>query len=73
MAMHGKLDPDLATRLRDFLKKNHIESKRIVIDIESETVELDEVNELEDILSAPPDFTADGATFFFSAISECEP
>ena len=68
MAMNGKLDPDLATRLRDFLKKNHIEGKRIVIDIEAETVELDDVNGLEDVLSAPPEFTADEAEIVIEAI-----
>lgn len=61
MAMNEKLDPDLATKLRDFLKKNHIDQKRIIIDVEAETIELDPVEDLEVILSAPPDFTAEEA------------
>jgi ABC-type phosphate/phosphonate transport system substrate-binding protein len=61
MAMNEKLDPDLATQLRDFLKRNHIERKRIVIDIESETIELDAADDLDDILNAPPDFTPEEA------------
>ena len=61
MALNEKLDPDLATKLRDFLKKNHIDRKRIVIDMESEWIELDAVDDLDDILSAPPDFTAEEA------------
>lgn len=61
MAMNEKLDPELATKLRDFLKKNHIHRKRIVIDVESETIELEPADELENILSAPPDFTMEEA------------
>jgi len=61
MAMNEKLDPELATKLRDFLKRNHIDQKRIVIDVESETIELEPVDDLEGILSAPPDFTRDEA------------
>jgi len=34
---------------RDFLKKNHLERKRIVIDIESETIELDTETVIENI------------------------
>lgn len=61
MAMNEKLDPDLATQLREFLKKNHIDRKRIVIDVESETIELEPSDDLEEILSAPPDFTVEEA------------
>lgn len=61
MAMNEKLDPDLAKRLRDFLKRNHIEQKRIVIDIESETIELEADDDVDDILNAPPDFTPEEA------------
>ena len=61
MAMNEKLDPDLAIKLRDFLKKNHISRKRIVIDMESETIELNTADDLDEILSAPPDFTVEEA------------
>lgn len=61
MALNEKLDTDLATKLRDFLKKNHIDRKRIVIDMESEWIELEAVDDLDDILNAPPDFTAEEA------------
>jgi phage terminase large subunit len=61
MGMNEKLDPDLATKLRDFLKRNHIDRKRIVIDIESGMIELDMVEELEDILNTPPDFSPEEA------------
>lgn len=57
MSMNEKLDPDIATKLRDFLKRNHIEQKRIVIDVESEMVELDTVGDLDDIFNTPPDLT----------------
>lgn len=61
MAMSEKLPPDLAIKLRDFLEKNHIDQKRIVIDVESRTIELARVEDLEVILSAPADFTAEEA------------
>lgn len=61
MAMNEKLDPELVMKLRDFLKKNHIDRKRIVIDVESETIELEPFEDLEQILSAPPDFTEEEA------------
>jgi len=61
MAMNEKLDPDLVLKLRDFLKKNHIDQKRIMIDVELETIELVADYDLEEILSAPPDFTAEEA------------
>lgn len=61
MALNEKLDPDLAIKLRDFLEKNHISRKRIVIDMESETIELNAADDLDEILSAPPVFTAEEA------------
>lgn len=61
MSMNEKLDPDIATKLRDFLKRNHIEQRRIVIDVESETVELDTVGDLDDIFNTPPDLTLEEA------------
>ncbi len=61
MALNEKLDPDLAIKLRDFLKKNHISRKWIVIDMESETIELNAAADLDEILSAPPDFTVEEA------------
>lgn len=59
--MNERLDSDLAVKLRDFLKKKHIDRKRIVIDIGLESIELEVVGDLEDILNASPDFTADEA------------
>lgn len=61
MSMNEKLDPTLAQELREFLHKHHIRQRRVVIDMDAETVEIEDEDDIEAILSAPPDFTPEEA------------
>jgi hypothetical protein len=47
--MNEELEPDIATKLWDFFEKSHIVQRRIVNDVEWETVELDTVADLDHI------------------------
>lgn len=45
MGMANKLDPELAQRLKEFLRRNHISTRRIVVDVENESFEVEQPKE----------------------------
>lgn len=45
MGMANKLDPELAQRLKEFLRRNHISTQRIVVDVENESFEVEQPKE----------------------------
>lgn len=53
MSMVRKLHPHIARELREFLSKNNIPTKKLMIDLEAETIEDFEINDysVDDILS----------------------
>lgn len=51
MSMVRKLHPHIAKDLRDFLAENNISTKKLVIDLETETIEDFDDYSVDDILS----------------------
>ncbi|MHB1957255.1 hypothetical protein [Alicyclobacillus sp. ALC3] len=49
MGMPNKLDPELVQRLKEFLKRNNISTRKIVVDIEAESFEVEEPEEMAGI------------------------
>lgn len=51
MSMIRKLNPHIAKDLREFLSENNITTKKLVIDIDAETIEEYDEYSVDDILS----------------------
>ncbi|MEF3312194.1 hypothetical protein PV433_25250 [Paenibacillus sp. GYB004] len=51
MSMVRKLHPQLVRNLREFLSENNISTKKLVIDLEAETIEDFDDYSVDDILS----------------------
>lgn len=52
MSMVRKLHPHIVKDLREFVSENNISTKKLVIDLEAETIESPDDYSVDDILSA---------------------